>query len=296
MKTKHCPYCGSSVIEERYRGHFHKFDASHGPFDFDVCQDCGAGFCNPMPSPEQLRFFYANYESGMPEEYRHAMNESEESSWHTQIAKDLVRLARIHNLPEGFAWMDVGAGAGEIACQLQTLLPRSAGTCLDLHEPPEGVSKKGISWMSGDINGNFSQDIPKRFNLVYASAVLEHVISPRDLITNCLALTDRGGLLYMFCPDYSSLASKVMGTRWPYYLPGEHLTLPTVGAIHRCLESIRDSGRVGIASVTVRRKRISYAMRYMLFALGLHSVRRYLPFDFSLKFPTGCLELIVKKA
>lgn len=296
MKIENCPYCGSANLARRHSGHFHKFNVSHGPFDFDVCEVCGAGFCNPMPTPEQLRSFYSNYESGMPEEHRQAMKESEESSWHSQIAKDLVSLAWHQGLPEDFAWLDVGAGGGEIAGKLKSLLRRSSGTCFDLHAPPAVTGDNDICWMRGDINGEFSRDIPRKFNLVYASAVLEHVISPYDFIENCLALTDQGGLLYMFCPDYSSMASKVMGTQWPYYLPGEHLTLPAVRSVRMCLERIRNSGYADIAGVTVRRKRISYAVRYMLFALHLNWVRRLMPFDFSLKFPTGCLELIVRKA
>jgi len=290
-----CPYCHSAAIKPRYRQHFHKMNPTYGPFDFFVCENCGCGFNNPMPSHEQLRSFYASYSSGMPEEYRSVMREYEDSSWHSQIARDLIDLAGKHHLHPAFTWLDVGSGAGEIAGKLSKLAPTSPGTCIDLHPAPEDLRDSRVRWIQSDINADFSSDVAEKFQLVYASAVLEHVVNPANFLRNCLMLTERGGILYLFCPDYSSLASRVMGKKWPYYLPGEHVTLPTKKSVRICLDAISHSGEVGEIKSWIGGKRISYSVQYMLFALNLRWLGKLLPFNCSLRFPTGALEAIIVK-
>jgi hypothetical protein len=287
-----CPYCASKKITIRYRNHYHKINHSYGPFDFSLCQSCGCGFNNPMPSANQLKSFYDSYTNGMPEEYRSVMQESNESSWHSQIASDLIKLSKKHNLNSDFTWLDVGSGAGEIAERMTKLAPASFGTCIDLHPAPKGMSNSRVLWLQDDINTDFSKNVNKKFKLVYASAVLEHVLDPENFLINCLNLTESGGILYFFCPDYSSLASKVMGIKWPYYLPGEHITLPTKSSIRICLGNISKSHEI-IFSVT--NKRVSYSVQYMLFALKLQWLMKFFPVNFSLKFPTGALEAVILK-
>lgn len=288
-----CPYCHSAAIRLRYGQHYHKMNPAYGPFDFFVCEACGGGFNNPMPSNEQLMSFYSSYSNGMPEEYRSAMLEYEDSSWHSQIARNLIDLAGKHGLQPAFTWLDVGSGAGEIARKLSKLTPASRGTCIDLHPAPESMHESQIRWLQYDINADFSSDIAEKFQLVYASAVLEHVVDPKKFLTNCLKLTEPGGVLYFFCPDYSSLASRVMGQKWPYYLPGEHVTLPTKKSVRACLDAISRSGEVGEISFRVGGKRVSYSVQYMLFALNLRRLGKMLPFNFSLQFPTGALEAVI---
>ena len=228
----------------------------------------------------------------MPENYRSVMQESIESSWHSQIASDLIKLTKKHNFNSDFTWLDVGSGAGEIASRLSKLALASYGTCIDLHPAPKGVNSSRILWLQDDINTNFSKNIKKKFKLVYASAVLEHVLDPEIFLTNCLNLLDSGGILYFFCPDFSSLASKVMREKWPYYLPGEHITLPTKSSIRICLGNISKSNEI-IFSVT--NKRVSYSVQYMLFLFNLQRLMKFFPLNFSIKFPTGALEAVILK-
>ena len=290
-----CPYCRSKNIKMKYRRHFHKMSPGYGPFDFFVCEDCGCGFNNPMPSNDQIRRFYSSYSSGMPEEFRAAMKQGQDSSWHSQIAYDLLEIATEQGFESDFTWLDVGAGAGEIAEKLSRLSPKSCGTCVDLHQAPERIDGSNINWLQQDINSDFSSVVGKKFKLVYASAVLEHVVDPERFLINCLDLTEPGGAFYFFCPDYSSLAAKVMGQRWPYYLPGEHVTLPTKNSIRACLSRFLSANKIDDCDFHVRSKRVSYSVQYMLFALKLRWLGKFFPFDFSLKFPTGALEAILVK-
>jgi len=229
----------------------------------------------------------------MPEVYRSVMKKSIESSWHSQIASDLIKLTKKHNFNSDFTWLDVGSGTGEIASRLSKLALSSEGTCIDLHPTPKGVNNSRILWLQDDINTNFSNNIKKKFKLVYSSAVLEHVLDPEKFLINCLNLTDSGGILYFFCPDFSSLASKVMMEKWPYYLPGEHITLPTKNSIRICLGNISKSNEI-IFSVTS--KRVKYSVQYMLFVSNLQRLMKYFPINFSIKFPTGALEAVILKA
>ncbi len=96
--------------------------------------------------------------------------------------------------------------------------PNSRGVALDQHERPSALEPR-IDWIQIDLNlENFSQSIDRRVDVTYATAVWEHVSRPDAFVSNLLRVTKNPGFV-PHLPDYSSLARRVLGTRWPYFLP-----------------------------------------------------------------------------
>jgi hypothetical protein len=123
-------------------------------------------------------------------------------------------------------------------------------------------------------------------------SVWEHVLEPGAFASKLLKLVAPGGLLYLVCPDAGSLAHRVLRTRWPYFLPGEHLNMPTRRGARRCLERAAEPGD----SITVDRVGLPYPPAYVLGALGLGRLARWARRLPALPLPVGALEAVFRRA
>jgi SAM-dependent methyltransferase len=283
-----CMYCDSGAVKLKHVTQFHRLDPSYGPFDFWECPDCDAGFVFPLPTAPALSNFYSNYDGGM---YGAVASQIPGARWHRELARHIIQLSERHfgNHREGTAWIEVGAGGGEIAEVALGAWPDAHGVCTDIHARPTALPSP-LRWIQGDALNLLTCDpsLTGRFDLVYCSAVLEHVRDPIALIETCLQLAAHGGLVYFMCPDYGSLARRLMQRRWPYYLVGEHLSIPSCKSIRLALSGQRLKPLIERHSVTPRL--LHYNLRYVLSTLGLSAAQRFIPATWRLGLPTGILE------
>jgi len=242
------------------------------------CAECGSLATDPLPSPETLAAMYSGYDGGVRGNLRQMRQETPLSAWFASIVETTARPR-----DAAFRWLDVGAGGGELAGMLAARYPNATGTALDWAERPADLASS-VDWRVADLNGDFTAPPA---DLVLSISVWEHVLQPDRFVERLARLVAPGGELYLVCPDAGSLAFRVLGRRWPYYLPGEHLHLPTVRGAQRCLE------RLG-GDVRVRRIGLPYPPAYVLGFLGLTHVAklaRRLP---GLPLPVGALEARVR--
>lgn len=61
------------------------------------------------------------------------------------------------------------------------------------------------------------------FDLVILNHTLEHLKNPKQILQKVKKILKKDGILYIDVPNVGSLLSKIMGKRWPYLLPDEHL-------------------------------------------------------------------------
>ncbi len=286
-----CPYCGESRLKLTHAGVFHRLKRDHGPFDFYLCLACGSGVTFPMPSAAALSALYSSYEAGLPREQRARMDAGIGEPWHKLCVKRIASIARI---PAGasFNWVDIGAGNGEMANLMIRHFPNSRGLAIDLHDRPKTL-ESGIDWVQADLNvENFAQAIHWRAaDLVYATAVWEHLVRPDAFIANVLRLLGPRGTLYLICPNYASLARAVLNTRWPYFSPGEHLTMPSPLGARVCLHrGWAQSQRPGTIAVVSHAICLPYSLSYTAARFGLNFLARSIPHQLEFPLPVGALE------
>lgn len=108
----------------------------------------------------------------------------------------------------------------------------SNGVFLDLYGESEtwGVEPSGIVQSTQYkvhriINTTFEKaDLPKNyFDLVIMNHTLEHLKRPSDVLTKIKTLLKKDSIVFIDVPNVGSLSSKVLGKKWPYLLPEEHL-------------------------------------------------------------------------
>ena len=293
-----CFFCDSARLQPYCTGAFHKKKQDHGPFDLYTCRDCGSLVTSPPPSPASLEELYNSMAFGMSQYSRELLAENPEASWHKMCAKRLARLGR-WNRDSEFSWIDVGAGGGELALRMAEMFPRSRGIAVDLHECPPALRRgpRNIEWRRLDLTqDDFAPALGLKADLVFATGVWEHVRRPDTFARNLVALLDRGGALYMTTPNNASIARRVMRTSWPYFLPGEHLCLPTPKGARLCLQACLAEifGKGQNRDISVRPILVRYSVRFVFAKFNLPFLARLFPNRLCAFLPSGALEAVVR--
>jgi len=292
MTAPVCCFCGGTSLTCVGRGLFHPLKRDHGPFDFYRCATCGSGTTPEPPTPKQLADLYGSFREGLPELHRTLTADDPQISWYRQCVNRASALMGKPS-PSAFRWIDVGAGGGELSAMMSDRFPQSRGIAIDLHPRPASLRDLDrVDWRQSDLNGDFSADLPPA-DLVISTAVWEHVLRPDRFASELLKLTSDAGMIYLLCPNYDSLARRVMGSRWPYFTPGEHLHLPTPEGARRCLER---EARQRDSIIVSRPILLPYSLRYVLRRFGLERLGRLVPMAVRFPMPVGALETTVRIA
>ena len=286
-----CRFCDSSALRQVYRGLSHPRRPEHGPFDLYACRDCGSLGTWPQPSRAALDALYGSFASGVDAKLRELRRQTPLTAWFEQVMR---RATRLGGFPRdaAFRWLDVGAGGGELAAVLARELPRATGVAVDWSERPPGLDPR-VAWQVADLNAAaLGPPLVQQADLVISVSVWEHVLEPGAFARMLLKLVAPGGLLYLVCPDVESLAHRVLRTRWPYFLPGEHLNMPTRRGARWCLKRAAEPGD----AVAVGRVGLPYPPAYVLGVLGLGRLARWARRLPALPLPVGALEAVCRRA
>lgn len=74
------------------------------------------------------------------------------------------------------------------------------------------------------LKGNFNKiTLVKKFDICVLNQVIEHTQNPKLLIKSCKKILNKNGLIYIATPNIDSLLYKIMGKKYEYFLPPEHL-------------------------------------------------------------------------
>jgi hypothetical protein len=113
---------------------------------------------------------------------------------------------------------------------------------------------------------------------------------------NLLSLLNPKGILYMETPNYGSLARRVMRQYWPYFLPGEHLCMPSLKGARLCLEREFDklNTESRLSAVSARPIFLRYSARFVLAKFSMPRLARCLPAKLFVHLPSGAMESVAR--
>ncbi len=223
----------------------------HG-WDFVRCGACGLVSLAPLPTPATLEAHYeASYTSGT---YGAVFAAAE--AVRTAIARRRFELVA-PALPPG-RWLDVGASTGSFVA-----LAAAAGMAA------EGIELSDVAVARARARGltvhrahaeTFAP--PQRFAAVTAFDVTEHLLDPGAFVRRVATWLEPTGALALTVPNVASLAARLLGRQWFYYVPPEHVHYFTPATIRRLLE------KNGFGEVRVRTFCKPLTVEYSLAAIG----------------------------
>jgi len=209
-----CRFCGSMQRSPVYT-------LQENPrVDLLHCATCHASSASRMPTTDALDRYYANYYTAPHSrdvDERVTFDNIERFGWHIAARVD-------HHMGESLInILDFGGGDGSIAVRIAECLLRKGFaaariTLVDLNETLCMVSDARIVLERYDK----LDDLPQQsYHLVVASAIIEHVPEPRQILIRLLTLLKSGGIFYARTPWVLPLirVSRPLGTHWDFTFP-----------------------------------------------------------------------------
>jgi len=165
------------------------------------CRECGMRYVNPRPADELLADMYEH----------HYTREAEPLSLGAEdfrqvLVRDYQSMDRIlkytKSMPESF--LDIGTGSGSFPKMLRLAgFQNVEGT--DLTDAnTRGLNEFGIRLSVGDLE----EIRDRRFDVVTAQHVLEHVPEPNAFLTSIRNLLNPAGVLHVLVPNEASFNSR----------------------------------------------------------------------------------------
>ena len=207
-ETIRCCSCGKTPHRLRFEKKGRKFYR---------CEACGIETQHPMPTLAELAAYYeSSFEDGMYADFTAA------DAMKRMTARQRLGEIRRSFEPAGRC-LDVGCANGVFVATLEEEFGdkvQTEGVELSERAVAEG-RQRGLTLHVGTM-----ADVPgdEKFDVITAFDVLEHVIDPAEFLTQ---LTDRlapGGRLVITVPNTGGIVRRLMGRRWYFYIPEEHLT------------------------------------------------------------------------
>jgi 2-polyprenyl-3-methyl-5-hydroxy-6-metoxy-1,4-benzoquinol methylase len=116
--------------------------------------------------------------------------------------------------PKAASWLDVGAATGLLVREALALGLSATGI-----EPSAALSlaarERGLDVREGTLP--HATLAGRRFDVVSLIDVIEHVQAPVELCRQAARMLAPGGVLVVVTPDVSSVAARLMGTRWWHF-------------------------------------------------------------------------------
>jgi SAM-dependent methyltransferase len=232
-----------------------------------------------MPDADHLGRCYAKYSfGGYPEHKAKAKKKSSQNVWYEHLL-DIFNVGKM----SGELVADIVAGEGFLAA---SILNRSSCsveklTCVDYHELPSGkenlLDGGKLEWLQRDLSMDWG--LGNSFDRIFCIAVLEHVIDPSKLVKSLVASVKSGGKIHLLAPAADSFFSALLGDKWPYHIPGEHLSIPSLEGVRRLVSA------EAVEVVDLKMSPITYSTNYILRSLFGFGLPRAL--DIVWRLPVG---------
>lgn len=166
----------------------------------------------PLPTISELRAYYdASYRDGMYKAFTEASD-----------MKELTAAYRLKHIAADCRpgrWLDVGCSSGAFIAQARAHDITAEG--IDLSDfAVQEARRRGLPAFRATVE---ELDPEIAYDTITMFDVLEHVLDPLSFLRAVHQRTVPGGTVALTVPDHGSLVRRVMGSRWFFYIPEEHL-------------------------------------------------------------------------
>ena len=209
-----CPACGAQDA---------RFKFEKNGFRYHDCQACSTFYINPRPSEALLGDFYRaseNYAYWAQHIYP-ASAEARHQSVIVPRVERVLELCQSIDLPMG-EMLEIGAGYGSFCSEMRQ---RGLWRHIVAIEPtPDlaGICRgQGLEVMEQRVE-DFAASTERRFDLIVAFEVIEHLFDPGQVVASLERLLRPGGVLILTCPNGAGFDVQQLGPDSPC-VDHEHL-------------------------------------------------------------------------
>jgi 2-polyprenyl-3-methyl-5-hydroxy-6-metoxy-1,4-benzoquinol methylase len=188
------------------------------------CNHCGLTQLDPLPSAEELESLYTDgYFEGVGTEVGYEEYAKQEREYLATFADDVRRISEF--VSSGTV-LDVGCGFGYFVRRAL----ESGFDAYGVDLSAEGIreaSKHAPGRVFCGTPANVEQLSGRRFNVIFASHLIEHIPEPAPFVADLVSRLEVGGILVLVTPNIESLLARLSGPRWVSFKIPEHVAYYT---------------------------------------------------------------------
>jgi 2-polyprenyl-3-methyl-5-hydroxy-6-metoxy-1,4-benzoquinol methylase len=297
MRELRCPLCDSIrhsvVYAERLDGAedaFHYLTERPCHYRIVRCLDCGQVYSTPIFDEDRIAALYRSCRIDA------AAAAGEDKAIRVNMRRYLKRLRSDSGLSAG-RLLDVGCGLGQLLEEAQRLGYESQGVDLSAEAVAHANRRLG---RSGAICAGYARDLfaPRSFDLITLVHVIDHVVSPHDLLETARLHLRPGGYIFIATHNIESYLARLTGKDFIAWSV-QHIAYFTP-------ETLQKMARIaGFSPVSVRGSLTTYPLRHYAengirrpgLRRGVLSALRALGLsELPLSFPFGNLEVVCREA
>ena len=193
-----------------------------------VCDGCGLGRFEPIPSEDEVASFYPNEYYGSPGAKFLSLVEW----WVRVVAARHIRFLSA-GLPPGARVLDVGCGRGVVLGPLAERGFEAHGVEISEHAT-RGADPRASIRIAGDlVEAGYEKD---SFDQIVIWHVLEHLRQPLETLEECRRILKPGGRLVVAVPNFSSWQARLAGASWFHLDAPRHLFHFPLASLRQLLE------------------------------------------------------------
>jgi SAM-dependent methyltransferase len=201
-----CNYCGSIEHNDLFEAESHNKN-----YKISICNHCSLVCLNPIPSRKDLDLFYSNsynYDDFLSNK-DYLKNRAKLHVKYIQKFKTKGKL------------LEIGCMYGFFMKEAQNHGFEVYGLEKSSMAAEYGRKELGLNIHSSDLaDAKFKKNF---FDVIYMSHVIEHISDPHGELKKIFNLLKPEGVLILRCPNFSSLAVRIMQQRWSWLCPPEHI-------------------------------------------------------------------------
>ncbi|MCE5250873.1 class I SAM-dependent methyltransferase [bacterium] len=214
----------------------YEYELSHSHFAVIQCTRCKLIQLDPMPSQDELIWYY-------PPEYMNIHGES--SVFYKYLLEKNYKMIRKYFrsfIPEHASIIDVGCASGHFMDYMSRLENGWGFTGVEINET---AVKMGKELGRNIIHSRFEDvNLPlKSYDLIILNHLVEHVVQPKLLLTKAWNLLKPYGKLYIETPNTDSMDFRLFGKYWGGFHFPRHTYLFSPGNM---TEFLKDLGFINV--------------------------------------------------
>jgi len=190
------------------------------------CGSCGLVFLHPLPTRAELPGYYPpGYQNFDPP--RNPISAFLVGRYHAAHLATALR-----HLPPVGAFFEVGAADGALLDRVRARGHTVGGVELS-RDGCERAWAKGLDVFHGTLE---ELRTDRRYDVVFMSHVIEHVLDPVETMARVRELLKPGGVVYVETPNVGSPDARLFGEHWGLVHHPRHLWFFTRATLRRLLE------------------------------------------------------------
>jgi len=212
-----CPLCGGEQRDLLFtkRG-----------WRFVRCAVCRLVSIRPLPRPDELAVHHE-------QSYREGAYASFAAAERIRGMVARRRLDAVRPLAPPGPWLDVGCSTGSFVAEAAAAGLDAEGLEVSAAAVAQARAR-GLAVRQGAVE---ETEPTRTYAAVTAFDVLEHLPDPTAFVRRVAGWLAPGGVLAVTLPDIASPAARLLGRRWFYYAPPDHVHYFTPATARRLLEA-----------------------------------------------------------